>query len=75
MNKYTYIIIGIVVLFIIILLYQKSQNDKEKLAAQQAVLAQQPNAQFGANGGVWFQLASAVLGGLATGVASNQTGN
>lgn len=69
MNKYYYIIIGIVILFIIILLYQKSQNDK-KIAAQQAILAQQPNAQFGQYGGL-ITLASSLLQGLGSGVGSN----
>ena len=71
-NKYIYIIVGIVILFVIVLMYQQSQNNKTKLAAQQALLAQNPNAQFTNNQG-WFQLASALVGGLAAGVASNAT--
>ncbi len=70
-QKTIYIIIGIVAVIIFVLLYQKSQNDKAKqLAAQQALLAQQPNTQFGANAG-WFGLANSLLQGFGAGVGSN----
>lgn len=69
-NKYIYIIVGIVVLFIIVLVYQNNQNNKKIAAAQQAVLAQQPNSQFGQYGGL-ITLASSLLQGLGAGVGSN----
>lgn len=72
MNKNIYIIVGIVILVVIILFYQQAQTNKAKLAAQQALLTQNPNTQFTNNQG-WFNLANAVLGGIATGVASNAT--
>lgn len=70
MNKYIYIIIGIVVLFIGILLYQKSKNDAEIVKNQQLLLAQNQNTQFGANQG-WLGLVNTFLGGLGAGIGSN----
>lgn len=69
-NKYIYIIVGIVVLFIIILLYQKAQSDRARELAIQQQLAQNPNSQFTNNQG-WFGLASALVGGFAQGFGSN----
>ena len=69
-TKYIYIIVGIVIVFIGILLYQKSQNDKKALAAQQALLAQNQNTQFGGNQG-WMGLINTFLGGLGAGIGSN----